>query len=343
MLLGVVYHATYAWLPDIAPWYLVADASAVPALVAVTGVLHAFRMQLFFALSGFFSHLVFERRGPSGFVKDRGKRIVVPFLVALGPVLALDIAVRTWSRASGLMSPAYEVQDHLRPSPLHLWFLVYLFTFCVLAWLAPAWTGPSRAVRFVVTRFPPALLVLALPTCVGLWLHPENRPDAHFWPMPFEVLHYGVFFAFGWWLWDVRGEARGLKRWAWPLTLAGAALAVFVFRGPLQWEATGHVLSGLVAWLLTLGPLGFALGDGETAVRRPALRFLVEASYWVYLVHYPVVLALQVFFATQPLPGLLEYLATVVLTFSFAFVTFALFVRRTWLGPWLGVKPVEAK
>ena len=63
MLLGLAYHATYAWLPNVAPWYLVADSSPVEGLMLVTGLLHSFRMQVFFALSGFFSHLVFERRG----------------------------------------------------------------------------------------------------------------------------------------------------------------------------------------------------------------------------------------------------------------------------------------
>ena len=47
----------------------------------LTGALHAFRMELFFALSGFFSHLVFERRGPGGFLRDRSKRLLVPLLV----------------------------------------------------------------------------------------------------------------------------------------------------------------------------------------------------------------------------------------------------------------------
>jgi len=55
-------------------------------------------------------------------------------------------------------------------------------------------------------------------------------------------------------------------------------------------------------------------------------------------VHYPVVLALQVLFAQRAWPGLLEYALATALTFGFALVTFARFVRRTPLGPWLGVK-----
>lgn len=335
MLLGLAYHATYAWLPDIARWYFVADASPVPGLVTVTGVLHAFRMQVFFALSGYFSHLVLDRRGVDGFLTDRVRRLVVPFLVAWPVVLVLDQALRAASLGRGLMAVEYGPQAAWRVTPVHLWFLVYLFAFCAVAWALAkrGWTGHAR-LAWLVKRPELLLLVFAVPTCAGLWWHPENRPDAHLWPTPFEVLHYGGFFACGWLLWPVR-EALGAVRARGPVyTALGAALGLYVFSRPLQWEPLGHVASGVVAWLLTLGLLGLALRvpDGE----RPGLRFLVESSYWVYLVHYPVVLGLQLAFAQLGWPGLVEYGLTVGLTAGVAFVTFALFVRPTRLGPWLG-------
>lgn len=336
MLLGLAYHATYAWLPDVARWYFVSDASPVPLLLTVTGVLHAFRMQLFFALSGFFSHLVFESRGAGAYFVDRSRRLLVPFVFALPLVVVLDVLLRRQALALGLMSPEYGPGARVHLSPVHLWFLVYLWSFCALAVALPAWGAPSRLVERALTRFPPALLLLAVPTSLGLLLHPENQPQAHLWPLPFEAFHYGLFFAFGWWLWPAREALPALTRHGAWLTLAGLALALFVFSGPLQWQRVGHVLAGVVAWAMTLGALGLAFAVPSKP--RPWLRFLVEASYWVYLVHYPVVLGLQLLFVQLPLPGAVEYLATVALTLAFALLTFVLFVRRTALGPWLGVK-----
>ena len=336
MLLGLAYHATYAWLPRVAPWYFVADSSPVDALVFVTGFLHAFRMQLFFALSGLFSHLVFERRGERGFLVDRSRRLLVPLAVALPIVLGLDVLLRRASHARGLMSAEYLPGTAFHLAPVHLWFLVYLFTFCVLAWALPTWSGPSRFVARLL-RWPPLLLgVFAIPSAALLWWQPEMRPDTALWPKPLEVLHYGAFFAFGWWLWPSREALGALRAWAWPLLVAGVALGVFVFHGTVQWEPLGHALAGVVAWLMTLGGFGlaFRIPSGE----RPWLRYLVQASYWVYLTHYPVVLGLQLFFAQQALPGTLEYAATVGLTFLVTLISFELFVRKTRLGPWLGVK-----
>ena len=340
MMLGLAYHATYAWFPNIGPWYLVADASPVEGLVTVTGLLHAFRMQVFFALSGFFSHLVFERRGARGFLVDRSRRLVIPFAVALPVVLVLDVVLRRWSQSLGLLSPEFHDGTGLLLLPRHLWFLVYLFAMCLLAWASPTWEAPARWLARGL-KFPPLLVVvLAVPTCAALLFHPSNRPDEALWPLPFELFHYGLFYAVGWWLWPSREAIEPLRKQAPFLLTAGLALGLFVFRGSLQFELTGQVLAGLVPWLITLGAFGlaFSVKATEAGGDRPWLRFLVESSYWVYLVHYPVVQTFQVLFGLVSWPGLLEYTLTTVLTLAFALLTFTVFVWRTPLGPWLGVR-----
>lgn len=330
MLLGLAYHATYSWLPRVAPWYFVADSSPVDGLLFVTGFLHAWRMQLFFVLSGFFSHLVFERRG-AAFIKERSKKLLVPMLVALPLVLACDFALRRASSELGLMSSAYTTGADFRVAPLHLWFLIYLWCFNVLAWLAPKTTLFTRALKFA-----PSLLLLAVPTCVGLWLHPENKPDLFFWPQPFELAHYGLFFAFGWWLWPQREHVTSLRTFAPYFLLAGLALSAWVFTGSRQWQPQGQVLTGLIAWLISLGTLGFAFSLRSR--ERPVLRLLVDASYWTYLIHYPLVLAFQLLFAQLEWPGLAEYLLTVTFTFAICLTSFVVLVRTSVLAPWLGVR-----
>ncbi|MEW6434864.1 MAG: acyltransferase family protein [Myxococcota bacterium] len=343
MLLGVCYHAAYSYVPDIGRWYFVTDVSSSSVFVTVVGVLHSFRMQLFFALSGFFAHLVLERRGERGFLVDRSRRLVVPFLAALPVTVFADVATRHWSRTAGVMSPDFAAQDGFRVLPMHLWFLEYLFLYCLAAWAATGvgleGRSASRGLAKVL-RVPEVLLVLGVPLGLALMRFEELRPAASFLPEPHSFLHYGLFFLLGWLLWPAREAVDALaRRGAW-MAVAGFGLAFFVHTRHLQWEPLGHFLAGVVPAAVTLGCLGLAFRVPPAT--RPTLRFLVESSYWVYLVHFPVVLALQVALATTPWPAVPKYLAVVAVTFAFAFATFRLVVYRSALGPWLGVKPPVA-
>jgi peptidoglycan/LPS O-acetylase OafA/YrhL len=340
MLLGVCYHAAYPYLPDIGPWYFVADVSTSEVFVAVVGVLHSFRMQLFFALSGFFAHLVLERRGLHGFLVDRSRRLVVPFVVALPVTVLADVAVRRWAKVEGVMAATFSAQDAFRVLPMHLWFLEYLFLYCLAAWaLGRVGVEGRRASRIlaVVLAAPELLLALSVPLGLALLRWNELRPAASFLPDAHAFLHYGLFFTLGWLLWPARDAVDTLVRRGWWLAVAGFGLSLYLYTRHLQWEPLGHFLAGVVPVATTLGCLGLAFR--VPSATRPTLRFLVESSYWVYLVHYPVVLALQVALARQPWPAVPKYLGLVAVTFAFAFASFRLLVYRSPLGPWLGVKP----
>lgn len=326
MLLGVLYHAVHAYWPGIAPWYPVEDHVTSGALASFASVLHSFRMELFFALAGFFAQRQLERRRPDAFLRERTRRLLFPFALALPLSIIADLAVRGWARKWGLMSPAYRAHDALRLAPLHLWFLEYLFLFSVLAW------GLSR-LRLTLPRVNPwafAGAAFAVTAVLAVYA-PEPRPDATFLPLAPVVLHHGLFFIFGWLL----GRAPPSRR-LWPAFPAGLVLALVLFSRPLQYQPVGHALSALVAWLVTIGAFSLALGfNGEP----PAwVRELVDASYWVYLTHYPVVVALHVALTRVQASAGVKYALVVAATLTMTLGTFAALVRKTSLAPWLGAR-----
>lgn len=334
MLLGLAYHGVFAYLPGIGPYYVVQDPATQGALASLGATLHAFRMEVFFTLAGFFAHLLLERRGVNGFLRDRARRLLVPFTVALPLSIVADVMLRRWSSARGTLSPAYQPPlDALRLAPLHLWFLEYVFLFCAATWLLVRLFGQPK--RQWTLRAPELLLLLALPTAWGLVLAPEPRPDLTFVPVPAALGHHGVFFATGFALYGARASLHVLRR-CWPMLPVGLALAVVVFTNHVQWEPTGYALRGLVAWLVTLGALGLAFRF--TPRERPWLTLLVDSSYWVYLVHYPVVVALQVALTPLGWPAVAKYAVVVVGSLALTLLSFIVFVRRSALAPWLGVR-----
>jgi peptidoglycan/LPS O-acetylase OafA/YrhL len=348
MGLGVAYHAALAYVPGIGRWYFLADAASAPAFAVVTGTLHSFRMQLFFAISGFFAHLLLERRGAAGFLRDRAARLLVPFFAALPLVLGAELATRRLALAQGLLSESYAPGVGFRAMPLHLWFLEYLFLYCALAFALTrcgvrgerASAGLARALALPAGWLWTSL-GLALLSGLDLWLAPALRPALRFSVQPAAFLHYGGFFAFGWIAWAARDALPALApRGAW-LAAAGLLLAAAVAGTRMAYAPQGQFLFGAVPVLVTLGCVGVALRAWPPAP--PWLRFLVDASYWVYLVHYPLVQGLQLLLAPLAWPALAKYAGVLGATLALALLSFAGFVRPTPLRWWLGARGLGAR
>jgi peptidoglycan/LPS O-acetylase OafA/YrhL len=87
MALGIAVHASLAFFP--APWP-VHDTRPSGLLELVFVAIHGFRMPLFFMLSGFFTMLVYRRRGLRGLLEQRFARIVVPLVLAMATIGPLD-------------------------------------------------------------------------------------------------------------------------------------------------------------------------------------------------------------------------------------------------------------
>src|SRR5690606_631838 len=83
-------------------------------------------------------------------------------------------------------------------------------------------------------------------------------------------------------------------------------------------------------WSLVL----LALGVSRKLIRRPnaVIRYLADASYWLYLIHLPIVVWLQVAFAELPWHWALKLAAISGLTVGVSLLLYDLLVRPTLLG-----------
>jgi peptidoglycan/LPS O-acetylase OafA/YrhL len=64
----------------------------------------------------------------------------------------------------------------------------------------------------------------------------------------------------------------------------------------------------------------------------PVIRYVADSSYWMYLVHLPVVVWLQVAVAEWPLHWSLKLAFVSAATIAIALLTYDLLVRSTWVG-----------
>jgi peptidoglycan/LPS O-acetylase OafA/YrhL len=357
MLLGVVFHAAlpYTTLPI---WYF-KDARTEPAFDFVVLSLHAFRMPLFFVMAGFFGALLYDRRGPGGLIRNRVVRILLPLAVGwivLGPLVRMGLRfARTVDRSGSLAAglEAIDVRHLVSRQPYHLWFLADLLLYYAaavgLAWALRRLRPGTRqrldglvrsTLRDAWRPIPLALSTLALlGPCA--WQHDHDDLEGTLCVQGALFL----FFGFGWLVHVHRDLLATFPRHAWqqiamavillavPVTLARQALASPAGGEPVVRVAIAGTAS-VAVWLLVVGIMGVFLRH----LNRPiaTLRYLSDGSYWIYLIHLPLVVWAGGVLAVTAMPAWAKLLVTLAVTTPIMLVTYHYGVRFTALGTVLG-------
>ena len=364
LLLGIVFHATVSFLPAPpgVPVWIVMDNQRSLSLAVLFYVTHIFRMTTFFVIAGFFAHMSFHKKGSRAFILDRLKRIGIP-LVAGWPILfALIIAASIWGAmvmAHGKPLPPPPPYAGFPSFPLtHLWFL-YVLLLLYAATLAirrlvieldrsgHVTAAADALIRFVVSN-PVGLVVLAAPTAATLYLSPKwlmwfgiMTPDASLVPTAAASVGFGTAFVFGWLLHRQRDLLEiWRRRWAFNLMLAvGLTTAGIAFTGiaPLLTPATHSWQTALYAacytlaiWRWTFAVVGMSLRFLSN--HSPARRYIADASYWLYLIHVPLIMALQVAVSQLGWPWWVKFPLILGVAFPLMFASYHLLVRYSFIG-----------
>lgn len=238
----------------------------------------------------------------------------------------------------------------LRPSShhlIHLWFL-WVLTLLVAAAgvLAPlARRLPTAGVgrRLGSFAFP---LAGALPFAAVLWWHryPIIPTPTTLLVHPATLIGYGLFFAVGALCWRHRDQlSRVGRHWAGHLglglTAAVASPSVMTSTAnddgavPDAWRLVACLCAAVAHWELVWASLGIVVRYADRPVGW--VRSLSDASYWVYLVHLPVVLWVAAALLMWPASRFVKFPIVLAVGVGLPLLSYRLFVRRTWIGQFL--------
>ena len=360
LICGVVLHAAMSYLPGFTVWPLL-DRSPSTALAVTFYTIHMFRMTTFFVIAGFFGRLMLERRGVRAFVRNRATRIVVPLVVGWVVFFPLIVLAMWWGAGGQLGAPAGATVPPAPPAlafPLsHLWFLyvltlIYAAVLPVHALVARVDAGGRlRRAADVMMRAalagPWAPIVLGVPLIgaflVSPWLLWSGipTPDQSLIPNLPAAVGFSSAFAIGWLIHRQTPLLKTVERWWAPYLAMAVALTVacLAILGPdpaaqLSTAASSAPLYTVLyvagVWSWTLGLTGAALRffAAESATRR----YVSDASYWIYLAHLPLVLALQAAMKDWPLHWALKFPLLLTVALVLLFASYHLLVRFTVIG-----------
>jgi hypothetical protein len=151
-----------------------------------------------------------------------------------------------------------------------------------------------------------------------------------------------MYFGIGWLLHLKREQIAGFERFAWTHVLI--ALGIFFILEPALRSGllTGGSLSrfsillwstiagATTVWLFFFGLTGLFLRHFNRP--SPAIRYVVDAAFWIYLVHLPLAIWLPGLFSTLVVPAGIKILMVLAITYVVGFLSYDLFVRSTMVG-----------
>jgi peptidoglycan/LPS O-acetylase OafA/YrhL len=353
MLMGVFFHAALAYSPMLHAIWLSADSQQSALVDVIAWFTHLFRMPLFFLIAGFFVAYLVRKRGMAGMLKNRALRILLP--------LVIFFPLCMWAVISGLTNALAHVQNKSPillmiinaapgtppppPTTMHLWFLYNLVFFCVFTWILSnfSWTW----LRNFINTIKPAIFLFTFPLLLIPALlsvsAPAPAPDS-FLPQLWSFGFFGIFFALGYLVFYLENFTERFKSYGFILLLMSIVIyAAYYYLIPKQ---SGFIPVQLSFWrkfMLTLCEayisvwmtfLCLIFGKRYLNFHSRIMRFISDSSYWVYIIHLPILFAVQYQFMDKNWSMVAKYSASLGFTLAVGIASYLLLVRWTPIG-WL--------
>ena len=333
--------------------------------------IHYFRMPIFFILAGFFSALLYMRGGILGLIKNRCLRIGIPFFVGMIILYPLVYFSFVFSVKSSYLSifndnltsivsaakylyRSTSINDVFPPvNTTHLWFLYYLLCFYVVMMPLTIFAGFCKnswlqrmnfLFRFLLTKPIARIGLLSLITAYVIF--PAGGGIlrlANGFSLDSDIFFaYFTFFGFGWLLYHAKDILEQFKQYAWLQILLACCIYLLlsfwvwpnIFNQSLFFGMNNYVVTSVVAsvllWLMFFGLTGLFLRYLDFPSKY--VRYMVDASYWIYLIHLPVVVFIPGLIVATGLSVGVKIAIVLFGTISIGIITYDLFVRSTFVG-----------
>ncbi len=241
----------------------------------------------------------------------------------------------------------------------HLWFLYYLLLFCLCAALFQRFSHPFITGLFTRIFSSPVYLWI-----IPLFMIPSLYHIDVPWGGPMHIIprlwpfgHFGIFFLLGWHFFYHQDYPDKFKKHLWVMIIFSIiATAYYLYYTPeyylnlrsggpakenfmeilLSRKMTLVALEAYLSVFLTI--IALILGKRYLDFSNKKIRFISDSSYWIYLIHFPLVTFIQVFFVTAPFSGYFKLIISSAILFCIGLITYRYMIRYSFIGTMLNGK-----
>lgn len=344
MLLGIPFHLSLIYSSH--SW---AVNSATPSfsLTVLNDFIHAFRMQVFFIISGYFSYMLYERYDSHRWLKVRLERVAIPLLSSI-PLITLPqffLLKNYTDKLTGWddFTPYQKINVAVWELVSHLWFLL---TLCLLTCACFYLFKKIKAIKTPMA--PQPINKMTNLSNISLWFlfyafiycvfhriilitAPHLLSNGLFNFVVMETLFYLPFFIVGAYAFKYPWLKAVFLKPSWPAVLGSLLLFVAYM---LNQKLLAHSSFGFELEIMIKAVLGvlmanvvFAFGHALLDFHSPRITYLVNASLFIYLVHHPLTLIYGAFMTPLIDNNLLGFLLGLVFVFACAFLLYELHKR----------------
>lgn len=353
MLLGIPFHISLIYSSHM--WHV---NSAYPSwwLTLFNDFIHAFRMQVFFVISGYFSYMLYLRYPLKRWWKVRVERVGIPMLTAI-PLLTLPQFIMLQhvkeNTANWHTLSPYDKFNTLSWELIsHLWFLLVLVILTTISlWLFRAIKNNADRLLNDISLGKLSIWFLLLGLAwaafrrVIFLFYPEILRDALFNFTVMQTLFYIPFFLLGA-LTFISPRLKSLFVTPSPWCMVGSALAFIAYllnqrygSGEGWMYETEAVITMLMGfWMVNVV---FSLGHRLLNFQSARVSYFVNASLFIYLVHHPLTLLFGAWITPHIQSNVVGFFTGLVFVIGIAIVLYEIHLRIPLLRFLFSGKPQE--
>lgn len=242
----------------------------------------------------------------------------------------------------------------------HLWFLYYLTLFFILVIIVrfilekavdrdlKLRTGMDKIMEYLM-KHRMGSVIIAILTIPAMWFMKNgfgvDTPDYGIVPQIPSMVVYGIYFGIGWFLHRNLHLMEGFKKYRKSNLLLSFILLTTIcvlfllqiskpqsglFRSTPFYPEIFSSFYGLASMITVFALIGLMMVLFEKMSR--TIRYLSESSYWLYVIHLPVVVFFQVMVMPLQLHWVLKISIVLIPSFLLMFLSYHFLVRRTRIG-----------